>query len=63
VARLSVVPLQDVLALGSGHRMNTPGTSIGNWSWRFRWEQVPDTLAQRLAALVRMYGREAAGPA
>jgi 4-alpha-glucanotransferase len=32
----ALVPLQDVLGLGSGARMNTPATMSGNWSWRFR---------------------------
>ena len=33
-ARLAVVPAQDLLGLGSEARMNTPGTDVGNWSWR-----------------------------
>jgi 4-alpha-glucanotransferase len=34
VAELAVVPLQDLLDLGSEARMNTPGISTGNWCWR-----------------------------
>ncbi|QDU19375.1 4-alpha-glucanotransferase [Urbifossiella limnaea] len=34
VAELAVCPLQDLLGLGSEARMNTPGTTIGNWTWR-----------------------------
>jgi 4-alpha-glucanotransferase len=48
---LAIIPLQDLLELGSGARMNTPGTSSGNWSWRFTWEQVSPELAQQLHAL------------
>jgi 4-alpha-glucanotransferase len=33
-ARLAVVPAQDLLALGSESRMNTPGTDEGNWAWQ-----------------------------
>ena len=58
VARLAMLPMQDVLMLGPGHRMNTPGTAAGNWRWRFGWEQVHDGLAQRLRRLIRLYGRE-----
>ena len=47
-AALAVLPLQDVLHLGSEARMNTPGTDNGNWSWRFAWADVPDDLAPRL---------------
>jgi 4-alpha-glucanotransferase len=39
-ARLAVVPLQDILALGSEARFNTPGVPAGNWRWRCRPEQL-----------------------
>jgi 4-alpha-glucanotransferase len=44
-AALAIVPMQDLLARDSGARMNTPGTVVGNWRWRFAWEDVPQTLA------------------
>jgi 4-alpha-glucanotransferase len=59
VADTAIVPLQDVLGLGSEHRMNRPGEASGHWEWRFRWEQVGPEHAQRLAALTRLYGRDA----
>lgn len=40
VSRLAIVPMQDVLQLGAGHRMNTPGVAAGNWRWRFEWSQL-----------------------
>jgi 4-alpha-glucanotransferase len=42
---LAIVSMQDLLARDSGARMNTPGTVIGNWRWRFDWPDVPPTLA------------------
>ncbi|RMG29060.1 MAG: 4-alpha-glucanotransferase [Gammaproteobacteria bacterium] len=57
VARLAVIPMQDVLALGSEARMNTPGRRGGNWRWQFSWEQVEEGLAERLRELNRLYGR------
>ena len=36
VANTAIIPLQDVLGLGSKARMNLPGTSSGNWRWRAR---------------------------
>jgi 4-alpha-glucanotransferase len=57
VAATAVLPLQDVLGLGAGHRMNTPGTTAGNWRWRFDWGQVPPELAARLRRLNDLYGR------
>ncbi len=57
VAQLAIVPLQDLLALDGRHRMNTPGTTEGNWRWRFNWEQVPADLASKLNHLLKLYGR------
>ena len=62
VCRSAVVPLQDVLGLGSEARMNTPGTSNGgNWSWRAPECFMDDAAATRLRALSETYGR--IGPA
>ena len=47
-ARLAVVPLQDVLGLGSAARMNTPGVEGGNWAWRYDEGALTDALAARL---------------
>ncbi|CAN5906189.1 4-alpha-glucanotransferase [soil metagenome] len=57
VADTAVVPLQDVLSLGTEARMNTPGVAAGNWSWRFRWEQVPHWVAAQLKDLATLYAR------
>lgn len=51
-ARLVVVPLQDLLGLGGEARMNTPGVARGNWSWRFSWEQIDESLAQDVRRLI-----------
>ncbi len=39
-ARLAVVPLQDLMNLGTEARLNTPGTSLGNWQWRYQPDQL-----------------------
>ena len=57
VCRLAVLPMQDLLGLGSEARMNTPGTTGGNWRWRLDWGQVSPDLAGRLARLNALYGR------
>ncbi|NOT15020.1 MAG: 4-alpha-glucanotransferase [Methylotenera sp.] len=44
-ADLAIIPMQDILALDTNHRMNTPGTVTGNWHWRFHWQQL--SLAQK----------------
>ncbi len=58
VARLAILPFQDVLGLGKGHRMNTPGTTADNWRWRFSWDQIPDQKAQALLEVICLYGRD-----
>jgi 4-alpha-glucanotransferase len=57
VAVIAVAPLQDVLGLGSGARMNTPASAEGNWAWRFREGALTDELRDRLRDLTKTYGR------
>jgi len=40
ICRLAMIPLQDLLRLGSEARMNTPGTAQGQWGWKFSWQQL-----------------------
>lgn len=56
-ARWAILPLQDLLVLGAEHRMNVPGTTTGNWRWRFSWHQVGDSLPTYLHSLNRIYHR------
>jgi 4-alpha-glucanotransferase len=55
--RLSVVPLQDLLGLGSAARMNLPGRAAGNWTWRARASALTDERAASLLALAARSGR------
>lgn len=57
VADLAIIPLQDVLGLGSEARMNFPGTSKGNWRWRFRPGSLTSDFARRLREMVALYDR------
>jgi len=57
VACTAIIPMQDLLALGEGNRMNMPGTTSGNWQWRFDWQEVPQDLAARLRHQLHIYGR------
>src|SRR3990172_2156274 len=58
VADTVVVPLQDVLDLGSEARMNFPGRPAGNWKWRFTWGMLGDEHRDRLREMAELYGRE-----
>ncbi len=55
--RIAVVPVQDLLSLGSGARMNRPGTAGGNWTWRLLHGQLDGGIARRLRSLAEASGR------
>jgi 4-alpha-glucanotransferase len=57
VADTVLFPLQDVLGVGSEGRMNLPGTSSGNWHWRFRQQDLTSATSTRLKQLVETYER------
>ena len=57
VANTAIVPLQDLLGLGTEARMNLPNTMSGNWSWRYAADALTDALADRLKSLTMLYGR------
>lgn len=56
-ARSVIVPVQDVLGLGSEARMNTPGLAEGNWAWRLRPDQLTADDLQRLRQMTADTGR------
>jgi 4-alpha-glucanotransferase len=57
VANLAIYPMQDLLGLGSGARMNRPATEAGNWEWRMRDGAFGASVQHRLAELTRIYDR------
>ncbi len=57
VCDLAMLPMQDLLALGAGHRTNTPGATSRNWQWQLPQESLTDELARRLRRLNEGYGR------
>ncbi|MBC9784278.1 4-alpha-glucanotransferase [Heliobacterium chlorum] len=57
VADAAVFPMQDILSLDSSARFNFPGTTDGNWLWRFQWPMLQERLVVKLARLTKLYGR------
>ena len=57
VAPLAMLPLQDLLALGSEARFNTPGTLGGNWTWRLADGALSHELAMHWRGLNEVCGR------
>lgn len=58
VAETAIVPLQDVLSLGSEARMNVPGRAEGNWGWQMAPDALDPDLAVQLRNLTVLYGRQ-----
>ena len=56
-ARLSIIPLQDILGFGGDCRMNTPGTKEGNWRWRCAPHFLTEEVAARLRQKTELFGR------
>ena len=57
VANIVVIPMQDILNLGTDARMNFPSTTGGNWSWRFTWDQVGENISKHYNGLTQLYER------
>ena len=57
VAQTAIVPMQDILGIGSEGRMNLPASSSGNWFWRLRAGEFDRELIDRLREMTETYGR------
>ncbi len=52
-----IIPLQDILLLDERHRLNIPGTSSGNWKWRFTYDMIREDRFGLAAHYTGLYGR------
>jgi len=57
IANTVIFPMQDVLCLSGEYRMNFPGSSDGNWEWRFTWDQVQPWQTVKLSKITTMNNR------
>lgn len=57
VANQAIIPLQDILGLGTEARMNFPGKDVGNWGWRYQSATLTAEVRDRLKAMTETYGR------
>ncbi len=57
VANIVIIPMQDILNLGTDARMNFPGRPGGNWTWRFSWDQITDSLTAHFNEMTKLYER------
>jgi len=61
VAKLAIIPLQDLMSLNSEARFNSPGQAMGNWQWRYQPEQLRSLYGrttQYLKSLAELYYRK-----
>ncbi|WP_027399809.1 4-alpha-glucanotransferase [Anaerovorax odorimutans] len=57
-ANLAIVPMQDILGLGSEARMNIPSTLGGqNWKWRMKPNSISKELIEKLKEITELYER------
>jgi len=56
-ARLTIIPIQDILGLGKSARMNTPSSTEGNWVWRMKSGALSHNHEEQLRLLCRIFGR------
>ncbi len=57
IARIAIVPMQDLLNLDSKHRMNVPGTCEHNWRWKMTASQLNQDLRDRILKMNTIYNR------
>ena len=58
VARIAILPLQDLLGLDEIARMNMPGTAYNNWAWRLLPDQITEDAEQQLKDMTWLFDRE-----
>ena len=57
VARVSIIPMQDLLGLGAAARMNYPSTPEGNWVWRMTPREFDEAPFEWLRGMTELCGR------
>jgi 4-alpha-glucanotransferase len=57
VARLAIIPVQDLLSISTEARFNIPGTLEGNWCWRLDSLDSLVEVKDKFQSLNRLYGR------
>jgi 4-alpha-glucanotransferase len=57
VAKIVIIPVQDLLNKDSKARMNTPASVDGNWIWRLKSDDLKQTIQEKLLTFTKLYGR------
>lgn len=57
VAKMAILPMQDLMELDERGRMNVPGTVANNWEWRLEWKHLKSSQKEFLKILTEKYNR------
>ncbi len=57
VSKYAIIPVWDLLSLGSEARINTPGKASGNWQWRYKKGDLSEDLSKKLKRYVEIFAR------
>lgn len=57
VAKLCIIPMQDIFGYDNEARMNTPSTTGGNWRWRLLPGEFSEEMQRKYRELTKRYGR------
>ena len=57
VANLAVIPMQDLLNLGSEARINEPSTLGKNWQWRMKKNAFTKKIQKNMKDMAKLYAR------
>ncbi len=57
VARMAIIPVQDLLGLGGEARLNKPSTSENNWTWKMKPGDMEKIFSPKIRRMVELYGR------
>src|SRR5699024_11645663 len=57
-SRVAIYTMQDLLQLDNSARMNVPGTTGDNWTWRIKSEALNNPLKEKLLYYTQTYYRE-----
>ncbi len=57
VARIAVIPVQDLLGMDENARLNKPSTTQKNWDWKLRKEDLKNIPAEKIRKMAYLFGR------
>ena len=57
VAKRAIIPMQDWLKMGCAGRINTPGTTGNNWTWRINDSSLTKNLSEKILSYTKIYCR------